>query len=389
MNWFRVWTLSVVVSVAASAMADDVREWTDVTGRFKINARLVEVREGVAFLENASGQTIKIPTSRLSEPDQRFLEVGANPFEVVGEPAMTEDADENRSGATTGNFMGRPVDWSRVREVVPDLTRWKAPVAKSNADFVGRSASLPKKENFHERPHPIIINPATARAVIGHTVSFAVDEPFSRFSLVDLKTGRAVHSDTTPANMKPIALLDDGTSLLAVGVARRKDDGETADTVQLWRLRNRRISKSSSWIPYPDEDKSFGKMSNDNVVSAGAIDDDIFYTISEHGHLAVWNKDTGRAVWHLRMSERHFDVALSPGRELIAIVDEKTVSLVEAKTGFVVGGTQVPGDAAMNWPKIRWSPERKACTFSAATKSVGWTRFRATGSKPTTCQRDH
>jgi hypothetical protein len=369
----------LAIAFGIPAFADDaaMREWTDISGRFRINARLIEVRDGTAFLENTSGQTIKIPVSRLSQADQRYLETGSSPFEIVGgddsESAMDSPSQIGRSprssggsGATDGNWMADRVAWSRVRKVVPDFSRWKAPGARPIDGFVPKRASLPRKSNFHESAHPIVVNAAQARAVVGHTVSFAVDEPTSRVSLIDLKTGRSVSSDPTPANMKPIALLDDGTSMLAVGVARRSDDGETADTVQLWRLRNRRLSKSSSWVPYPDEDKSFGRTSNGNVASAGAIDDELFYTISENGHLAVWNLATERPVWHFQMSQRHFDVALSPSRESMAIVDEKSVLLVESATGFVIGGSQVPEDGAFDWPKIRWSPDAQMIYVGAA-----------------------
>lgn len=359
MNRWLLLIFAFAINVGGTAVGDDsaIREWTDSTGRFKINARLVEVRDGVAFLENASGQTIKIPASRLSQADQRFLEVGANPFEVVGgsEPESMDAAED--SGARDGNWMTSRVDWSRVREVAPDFSRWRAPPANAVDGFVLRRASLPKKQNFHERPHPIVVNASIGRAVIGHTVSFAVDKPMTRIDLIDLQTGRSVHAAPIAANMKPIALLDDGNSMLMVGAARRSDDGETGDMVQRWKLRSGRLRATPSWIPYPDENKSFGRTANSAVVSAGAIDDDMFYTISENGHLAVWNSDVGRPAWHLRMSERHFDVALSPAREMMAIVDEKAVSLVESKTGFVLGGTRIPEAGSFNWPKIRWSPD--------------------------------
>lgn len=357
-NWLLcIFAVAMIVAGTATADESAMREWTDITGRFKINARLVEVRDGIAFLENSSGQTIKIPAARLSQADQRFLEVGANPFEVVGGPEPESMDAVAGSGASDGNWMATRVDWSRVREVVPDFSRWRAPLANTVDGFVLRRASLPKKSNFHERPHPIVVNSSIGRAVIGHTVSFAVDQPMTRIDLIDLQTGRSVHADPIAANMKPIALLDDGNSMLMVGVARRSDDGETGDVVQRWKLRSGRLRATPSWIPYPDENKSFGRTENASVVAAAAIDDDTFYTIGENGHLAVWNSNDGRPAWHLRMSERHFDVALSPAREMMAIVDEKAVLLVESKTGFVLGGTRIPEAGSFNWPKIRWSPD--------------------------------
>src|SRR5256885_1360485 len=49
------------------------REWTDTTGKFKIEAELVAVRNGKVILEKPDGSVITVPLDKLSANDQAFL----------------------------------------------------------------------------------------------------------------------------------------------------------------------------------------------------------------------------------------------------------------------------------------------------------------------------
>jgi len=51
----------------------ETRIWTDSTGRFRIEAALVEVTGGVAQLRKTDGGVISVPVAKLSEADQKFL----------------------------------------------------------------------------------------------------------------------------------------------------------------------------------------------------------------------------------------------------------------------------------------------------------------------------
>ena len=49
------------------------RTWTDSTGKYKIEAELVEVRDGTAYLKRADGKTVSVPLTKLSETDRNYL----------------------------------------------------------------------------------------------------------------------------------------------------------------------------------------------------------------------------------------------------------------------------------------------------------------------------
>ena len=51
-----------------------VREWTDVTGSFRIRAQLVSVKEGVVYLKKQSdGKVVPVPLEKLCKADRRFI----------------------------------------------------------------------------------------------------------------------------------------------------------------------------------------------------------------------------------------------------------------------------------------------------------------------------
>lgn len=66
--------LILLLFLAATPVTDDeVRVWTDSSGKFTIKARLVENKNGTVVLENENGKQVKVPLQRLSAVDQKYL----------------------------------------------------------------------------------------------------------------------------------------------------------------------------------------------------------------------------------------------------------------------------------------------------------------------------
>ncbi|WP_430451133.1 SHD1 domain-containing protein [Rhodopirellula europaea] len=71
---------------------DAIRTWTDKTGKFKIEASFLAIKDGKLRLTSADNKTIEVPLAALSEKDadlaerfQKESEAAANPFQVVAE----------------------------------------------------------------------------------------------------------------------------------------------------------------------------------------------------------------------------------------------------------------------------------------------------------------
>lgn len=341
------------------------RQWSDSTGAFKITASLVEVKENVAFLKTPEGKTVRIPIERLSAADQDFLKAGANPFELVEDEEMSATTTSEGSTSTDVSSEATPSMWSQPVEIdwtsVDTLERgfdqaWDVTLPSDNAlDFKVKNATLAKKLNFHEGLRRMQINPLAKRAVVGYTVSFTVPKPLSRLALIDLVSGKAVHSAPIETNMCPIGLLNDGSTVVMHGTGNERNGSETGDQIQLWRVTGKDVIRSPIWSPFPDTEKRFGRVSNPSVTTAISLPNNRLLLRSEHGHLACVDLVTRKPFWFTKLADNG-EIDVNVDRTLIAAVDGASVIIIDPQAGKIVGSAPMEGKPHIAWPRIRWSP---------------------------------
>lgn len=350
------------IASATCVSAQEMREWSDSTGKFKIQAKFIEVKDGIAWLENEAGKTIKIPVDRLSSADLEYVGSNENPFK------MAEEESSSSSGSSSSSSSGsRP--WSTPKKIDFDqVERLHTISAQEFQDcvpehpelgFEPKQVPLSKKSDFHEHMHPLILNTKLKRGVAGFTVSFAVPVPATRLSLLDLSTGRSVHTDPVEATMRPLALLDSGAAFLMVGTGDDRSKHEKNTELQVWTLKGKSIVRTESWIPLPDLDNRYGRNGDAPMLDAFVVDKDKVLTLSGNGYLVLWDIIQREAIWHARLNPRNFGVDLSPDRSRLAIFDDKAVLVVEPKTAQVLGATSIPGNTNVGWNRVRWSPDGK------------------------------
>ncbi|MCL4204828.1 MAG: transglutaminase-like domain-containing protein [Pirellulaceae bacterium] len=73
---------------AGTLPADGQRLWTDSTGRFRVEAKLVEHRDDAVVLETSPGNRVTVPVERLSTEDQRYLRERAADGPEVGRESV-------------------------------------------------------------------------------------------------------------------------------------------------------------------------------------------------------------------------------------------------------------------------------------------------------------
>ncbi|QEG01100.1 hypothetical protein Mal15_51760 [Stieleria maiorica] len=356
-------TLSLAL-VSSPSVADEPRVWTDSTGKFRVTASLIEVQDDVVFLKTDAGKTLKIPLTRLSQADQDFLEAGENPFEMVDAapqprttvPATVPAAQSSGASPSRSAWDNPPVvNWNNV----PTIDRgfgespWTyTPPASNTLAFEPKSASLPGKANFFEGMRRLKVNPLAARCVAGYTWTFSTPKPLSRISLVDLPSGKAINSEPVECNMCPLAVLNDGQTVLMQGTGGDRDGFETGDQLQLWNLTGTKVTRSGIWVPFKDDKKAFGKTSNAHPVQAIPIDGDLLVMLGDNGHLACFDLASLTPVWHARLS-RNFEVTLTTDRKQMFVLDEQTLMLVDPASGQSKGSMQLEGKPRLGWTKMR------------------------------------
>jgi hypothetical protein len=70
---------TLLLAMAGSAVCDATlfaasRRWSDRSGKFNIDAELVEVKDNAVLLRKSDGKTISVPIDRLSKADQEFVQ---------------------------------------------------------------------------------------------------------------------------------------------------------------------------------------------------------------------------------------------------------------------------------------------------------------------------
>lgn len=359
------------------AQATNLREWSDSTGTFKVVAQLIEVKDGAAFLRTTEGKTLKIPLARLSEADHAFLKGGSNPFEEVdsGPSGMTAAATAAPSGtaAVTGASPGvwsenLEIDWSAVDDMDRSVDgEWNLSLpAQGELGFAAKRATLAKKTAFHEDIRRLEVNPIAQRAVVGYTVSFGVPKPQSRLSLIDLTTGKAVHTAPVEADMCPLALLNDGSTALMYGTSDERKGFETHDQIQLWKISGKSVIRSPIWVPFPGESEHFGKKINSHIVQAIPLPNNKLILLAGNGHLACIDVVTRRPFWHAQLRNGAIDA--STDRSLLAVMDGQAVLIVDPQTGQVKAAQSLDDKPHVGWPKVRWSPSGNRLLLSFTTQ---------------------
>jgi hypothetical protein len=386
-GFLRFWTatfvgLCLVSNVTSLAMAQgSAREWVDSTGRHKVSGTLIEVKDENVYLKTPEGKTLNIPINRLSKEDQAYVKsLDENPFK---ETSPFKESNGMKKPATKGPetppvppSKGTPpqtdwtsdlkIDWEGVEELARNAeSDWSLELPKPvDSDFTPKRASLNKKLNFHEGLRRLLASPATKRAVAGYTVSFSVPKPLSRLALVDLASGKSVHTDPVECDMCPLCILQDGTTVLMQGTGDERSGHEVGSMLQLWKVGGKKVSRSPIWIPFPNEHEHFGTKTHAHLVEAVSFPNNRLVLLGNNGHLACVDAITCKPYWHTRLSQNHALCASDDGKWL-AVVDGHAVMIVDPQTGQSVATKMLEGNPHMGWTRVRWSPsgEKLLITF--------------------------
>lgn len=103
-------------AVTADRQDPGFRTWTDITGKYKIEAMFVEFKDGKVQLKKKYGNVITLPKERLSKDDQEWVTERVT-SQVKAEP---QPVTKPEAGAEEGNDHERlkgPCDWQNVFEL--------------------------------------------------------------------------------------------------------------------------------------------------------------------------------------------------------------------------------------------------------------------------------
>jgi hypothetical protein len=368
---------------STSALAEDVRTWTDITGKHKMKASFVSLDNERVTLEKPDGGTIEIELKKLSKADQKYVAEAIkaaddNPFKS-DEPSPFEskpkkktkssaspaDDDSRSEDAAAGEPRTLKVDFSSAEQVNLATTEsWKVPVATDGEGFGSKpkTVELPKKSNFFDGIKGVAVNKVAGKAAVGFALADPKPLGTTRVVLCDLANGKATAPAIASTLMAPLAVHDDGKQV----VMRREEFGfGNQDRLEVWTLRGSRAERRIIWTPYGDD--NWGP--NRDVLWGEFLDSSHFATSSRGGKVVIWSFPDLEPLTTFSLVDGAVP-GLSPDRKRIAYCTGKEIGIYDVVRGEVIA--QQPTPQPLQWPSVAFSPSGKRLACTAADKLLVW-----------------
>jgi len=156
-QWLTILICGLLLALTQTGWA---RKWTDNTGKFSVEAELVEVKDDKVVLKRTSGTVITLPVARLSKTDRRYLQTLAQEptNEPLGRPpevAPEVIAAWKKARAVIFDAIAKDIEKSVLRLDYPKSTAddlvqlvrdwncelWKQNLARARAGSASSSAA--------------------------------------------------------------------------------------------------------------------------------------------------------------------------------------------------------------------------------------------------------
>ena len=325
----------------AEDISSDFRTWSNSTGKFTIEAKLVEVIDSKATLQKKDGRLIKLPLKKLSKKDIAFVEElrknaadPDNPF-AAGEanPFAGGEAPSGRSKKRDGGVV--TVD---VSQVLPDTTltdeKWRVVIDAPIDDGGQRKlttrpitvAPVSEKRAFHDKRARPVVDRAAKLVAVSASNAFSDS---SALAVIDLATGENVAAEALPIeDLKVFAIDTDNKQLLTFvkergrkpGRIEFRDFGDLRSPVKIWQtadfFQDDGFRPKHGFIVGPNRLLTLG----DNIV--------------------LWDIESAQTKYVIEIGRASIDiekVAFSPTQKTLAFVTKKSVSLVDVASGELHG----------------------------------------------------
>jgi hypothetical protein len=352
--------------LATARAADELRTWTDSTGRHQVSAKLESAEGGKVTLVRENGEKLTIALEKLSQADREYVAKlnAENPFKPADQgPGMPAPAGPGREPPETSPRTV-DVDWTRSQMIALDAAAsdWKiAPPDARPLGFRPRSAALPPKTDFFEKLSGMAINPAAKKAVVGYTLARHGSEATTRILFCDIERGRTLSSGASSGQMAPMALQDDGEHVLM----RRNEFGfGNSDRLEIWSLRGKEVVRSLVWTPYGD---AHGAARD--VMWAEFVDASTLATSSRGGRVALWDLAAAQPICHFELVDGAVP-AMSADRKWIAFCSHERMGLFDVAKREVAVVQETP--ARLTWPYLAFSPSGRKVGCIAQDRILVW-----------------
>jgi hypothetical protein len=373
-------TVLSVISLG-TAIAADMRTWSDASGKFKIQGKFVSNDKGKITLEKPDGTEMEIELKKLSTADQKYVadqEKNADsPFKAKsddpfkskpttkGKPAADKDPEPRKSSSSTRLIVP---DYSDVRvvTVIQPNEPWKFEIpeapAATTAKPKAKMIATPKKTDFFEGAKSLAGSPGGKFAAIGYQLQKpGVNQPATtRVVVCNLESAKVSAEGSLPGKQVLLAVSEDGKQVLL----RRDEFGHgSQDRLEIWDMAAKSASKGIQWVPHDD----FSGGDRD-VVWGAFIGNERLCTVSGKGKLVVWEVDEMKPLYQMEI-QGGSKPAISPDQKWLAFAGDKSLGILNLAEGELVA-LQTMSHAA--WPNLLFSPGQSKLGMAAHDRLLVW-----------------
>ncbi|MFZ5829964.1 MAG: SHD1 domain-containing protein [Planctomycetota bacterium] len=354
--------LGLVMAASAAAVADnELRTWTDGTGKYTIRGTFKGESGGSVSLMREDGQEVRIPLEKLSAADQKLvaeLKAAAqgNPFEVVEDAGLlpADGAEAAPPAPTAGSTEPRVVrvDWSKAREIALPLgdLGWRLAVQQPEPAVPAvKPVTIPPLAKFGEGLQQIVVNAPPTRVLLSYGSRHRDAEPI-RLVIVDPVAGRAgaARAPAGTPKMMPLGLNTAGDKLFL-----RTDEfgfGKSRDA-EIWSLSNSGVRRLLRWTASEATTRTSG--SDGDIQWGCCLPDERVATLSKGGRLVVWDAATAQPLYSVRVPNRCLPALSSDGRYLCLGTDSHVYLFDTQRQQFVAA--RVHDDRTL--ARLHFSPD--------------------------------
>lgn len=359
----RVLPFLATLALSATAFSQEIRTWSDSTGKFKIQAKFVSQANGKVKLEREDGRPIEIGLNQLSEDDQKYLkDLESNPFKPAdpANPFMVADDDGTNPSPTSPSGK---IDWGNAQTIDIDSygDGWDVAAPEDGElDFVPKTVKLPNRTEFFEKMQGLAISPGAKKAAIGYLWTFGTKnkQPRSRVVVCDLTTGRVTGEVMENVEAVPVAMHPDGRRVLMKS-AKRDENG-----VEVWTIQGKRTTRDNSWHPYnPDWNR------DQELQWARFADETTLILKHKNGWMTIWDFETHTLKCQFQI-DGGCQPALSADGKTLAFYKGERIGLIDVQTHEVIAMQKAP--RRLNWPLFAFSPSQKRLACNAFQDVLVW-----------------
>ncbi len=351
------------------------RLWTDKTGKFKIDAKLIQHDETHVKLRKTDGRVITVPLNILSAADTKYVEEldsnPENPF-AGGDLMKESSGDRPVALAPRGSFPTRaetdelPADGPEIYlNIDQPISALQPDPGPENIQFATFARAIEALDAYARVSQPILVDPSGPRfAMSVHRNGNAVSpDHFGRIYLVDKNNQRpsvAFESDETFLLLDHHIAYD--RSLAMIGVDSPSDRG--GDLVVMEGLGTGKPQVVVRWH-LPEWQKPGFKP---KAEMASMIDSTRAIVQVNHS-IYCWSLDDGECHFLIERIPATAKVAVSGGGRFLAIAVSGGTQMIDIAKGELIG--KIPFSGSLT-PEVRFSPDGTRLAMAAGNQVAVW-----------------